>query len=225
MNTVTSDQIRVAIVENHELMRESLWRCLGREPDIDLVGSAEDGDDAITLCDDLVESGTGIDVVLMDYRMNRVSGPEACERILEHHPEIKIVFLTEYAERFRVHQALRAGASGYLLKEHATSRNLADKIRQVMSTEAVFDEGSTRVLLDFASPSSPPDASRLTPREKEVLELIRVGMTNAEIAAELKVSRETVKSHADNIYDKLEVGNRQAAVTKAVELGLLDALP
>ena len=221
--------IRVLAADDQRVMREGLAMLLEFLPDVEVVGTAADGEEALALADHLRP-----DVILMDLRMPRVDGVEATRRLHASHPEIKVVVLTTYADDRSVLDALRAGALGYLTKDAG-----ADEIRQallrVTSGQASVDPAVQMHLVEAiasgtAAPAADlpaaPDAELpdgLTPREAEVLKLIAAGLSNAEIAERLFVSEATVKSHVNHMFPKIGARDRAQAVGYAYRHGLTSA--
>jgi DNA-binding NarL/FixJ family response regulator len=212
--------IRVVIADDQTLVRGGFRMILRAERDIDVVGEAADGAEAIALAREL-----GPDVVLMDVRMPNVDGIEATRRIVdgsEHAP--RVLVLTTFDLDEYVYEALRAGASGFLLKD-APEEQLVSGIRIVAGGASLFAPAVTRRLIErFAggSPPVPPAAlGELTPRELEVLRLVARGLSNAEIAAELVLSEHTAKTHVAHILDKLDLRDRVQAVVLAYESGIV----
>lgn len=219
----TVDAIRVLVADDHVLYRRGLEMVLGQEPDIDIVGEAGDGAEAVDLAEDLVP-----DIVLMDVRMPRLSGPEATTRIRERVPSVKIVMLTISDEEQDLYDAVRAGATGYLLKD-IPGEEIADGLRQVAAGQSLISPPmASKLLHEFAQlikrqedrPAMP--VPRLTDRELQVLRLVARGMANKDIAAELFISENTVKNHVRNILEKLQLHSRMEAVMYAVREKILD---
>ena len=195
---------------------------LGLLPDVEVVGSACDGDEAVAMAADLLP-----DIVLMDLRMPRCDGVEATRLLRERVPATKVVVLTTYADDRSVINALRAGARGYLTKD-AGGAEIRYALRQVLDNHAVIDPAVQHHLVDAIATGSPapdrrplsPLPAGLTPREAEVLSLIATGMSNSEIAAQLVVSEGTVKSHINHLLAKIDARDRAQAVTFAYQHGL-----
>ena len=213
--------IRVVIADDQQLIRAGFTMILAPETDIDVVGEAGTGSEAVRLTRTLRP-----DVVLMDIRMPDLDGIEATRRILaadsNHQPAV--VILTTFDLDEYVYEALRAGASGFLLKD-APPAQLAIAIRTVGHGDALLAPSITRRLItQFAAtpPTSPPSLDQLTPREIEVFRLLAKGMSNAEIAEELVVSETTIKTHVTRILLKLGVRDRVQAVIAAYETGLVN---
>jgi DNA-binding NarL/FixJ family response regulator len=213
--------IRVLVADDQALVRGGFRSILETQPDIDVVGEAEDGQDAVEQC-----GSTLPDVVLMDIRMPRLDGLGATATIVASPSAPKVLILTTFDLDDYVYQALRAGASGFLLKS-APPRELADAIRTIASGDALLSPSITRRLIeDYVTrprqqPSAGVEFDRLTPREAEVLMLIARGFSNAEIAARLHLSEPTVKTHVTRILTKLNVRDRVQAVVLAYESGLV----
>ena len=210
--------VRVVLVDDEAMVRVGLRMVLSSEPDIEVVGEAEDGEKAVA-----VVAETEPDVVLMDIRMPHVDGIEGSRRVLEAHPGVRVVVLTTFDEDDYVEAALRIGVSGFLLKV-APPERLVEAVRAVAAGGGLLDPGVTvRVIESFAA--SPVRArrsevlDRLTERERDVLRLIGRGMSNAEIAAELYLGETTVKTHVSNVLAKLGLRDRVQAVVAAYETG------
>jgi len=219
-----TDAVRVLLADDQRVVREGLGTLLGLLPDIEVVGMASDGDEAVALTMELRP-----DVVLMDLRMPRCDGVEATRRLRAHDPDVKVLILTTYADNRSVIDALRAGARGFLTKD-AGAAEIQAALRQVKLGRAVIDPAVQHHLLDAiatgAAAGSPearhayPDG--LTPREAEVLALIAAGLSNAEIARRLVVSETTVKSHVNHLFAKTGVRDRAQAVAYAYRHGIGD---
>jgi DNA-binding NarL/FixJ family response regulator len=212
--------IRVLIADDQALVRGGLGMILSAQPDIDVVGMAEDGAQAVTLASELEP-----DVVLMDVRMPGMDGLEATRRILTRAPEhVRVVMLTTFDVDEYAYEALAAGASGFLLKE-TRPEVLADAVRTVVGGEALVAPSVLRRLVDqHTSAAAPVDAQRLadlTEREVEVLRQIGRGASNQEIARALWISETTVKTHITRIFRKLQLRDRAQAVVLAYETGLV----
>jgi DNA-binding NarL/FixJ family response regulator len=216
--------IRVLIVDDQPLMRTGFRMILDAEPDVEVVGEGSDGFEALELAGQV-----GPDVVLMDIRMPRMDGIEATRRLTgtEARDPVRVLILTTFDLDELVLGALRAGASGFLLKD-APPEDMVDAIRVVARGDALIAPSVTRRLLDrFASKLPDPARSRpraldgLTARELEVLRLVARGMSNAEIADRLVVSETTVKTHVGRILSKLDLRDRVQAVVLAYETGII----
>jgi DNA-binding NarL/FixJ family response regulator len=210
-----SGPIRVVVVDDQTAVREGMAVIVGLDPDIDVVGTAADGQGALELV-----AAAAPDVVLMDLRMPRMDGVEATRRIRSEHPGTAVVVLTTYDDDENVLAALQAGALGYLTKD-AEPRQIRGAVRTAAQGNVVLDPQVHSRLLAAAGrrrpvaepPAALPDG--LTPREAEVLGLVAAGLTNAEIAARLVVSEATIKTHVNNLYAKAQVTSRSQAVVYA----------
>ena len=217
--------MRVLIADDQRVVREGLALVLGLMPDIEVVGSASDGDEAVAMAADLLP-----DIVLMDLRMPRCDGVEATRLLRERVPEAKVVVLTTYADDRSVITALRAGARGYLTKD-AGGAEIRHALRQVLDNQAVIDPAVQHHVVDAIATGSPardrrplsPLPAGLTPREAEVLALIATGLSNSEIAEQLVVSEGTVKSHVNHLLAKIGARDRAQAVTFAYQHDLAPA--
>jgi DNA-binding NarL/FixJ family response regulator len=214
--------LRVLLADDQQLVRSGFRMILRAEPDIDVVGEAADGAEAVGLAHELRP-----DVVLMDVRMPNVDGIEATRRIIDATADApRVLVLTTFDLDEYVYEALRAGASGFLLKD-APEEQLVAGIRIVASGASLFAPAVTRRLIErFASTAPrtiPPALAELTPRELEVLRAIARGLSNAEIAAELVVSEHTAKTHVAHILSKLDLRDRVQAVVLAYEQGIVRA--
>ena len=210
--------IRVLIADDHAVVREGLRAVLGPEPDIEVVGEAATGKEALERA-----AGLRPDVVLMDIQMPGINGIEATRRILDASPRIGVVVLTMFEDDDSVFSAMRAGARGYVLKG-APPSEILKVLRAVAGGEARFGPEIARRLVDFLSapkPATPAEAMpELTAREREILGLIAQGHSNARIADRLFVSPSTVRNHITHIFAKLQVADRAQAIVRAREAGL-----
>lgn len=210
------------IVDDHALFRRGLQLVLGVETDLEIVGEASDGVEAVDSAAALLP-----DVVLMDVRMPGLGGIDATRRIRNAQPNVKIVMLTVSEDEEDLFAAIRAGASGYLLKE-LSIEEVAGTVRAVARGQAVVSPTMAAKLLNEFNVLSRRvaeqhgDAPRLTERELEVLRLVAKGMSNKEIAAELVIAENTVKNHVRNILEKLELRTRTEAAMFAVREKLID---
>ncbi|MFG2552249.1 response regulator [Streptomyces sp. NPDC048581] len=219
---MTSGSIRVVIADDQQMVRQGFSVLLNTKPDIDVIGQAVDGLDAVAQVAELAP-----DVVLMDIRMPELGGIEATRRITTATPHIKVLVLTTFDLDEYVYEALRAGASGFLLKD-ASADQLAEAVRVVAAGDALLAPGITRRLIsEFSRLDKRPRAplkdrvGDLTERETEVLALIAQGMSNAEIAERLVVAEQTVKTHVGRILVKLGLRDRTQAAVFAYESGLV----
>ncbi|MEV0972758.1 response regulator transcription factor [Microtetraspora glauca] len=211
--------IRVMVADDQAVVRAGIAAVLGGESDLQVVGQAADGETAVALATSLAP-----DVALMDIRMPVLDGLQATARIAVEAPGTRIVMLTTFGLDEYVFAALRAGASGFLLKDAEPAR-ITDAVRVIARGDALIDPAITRRLLDrFASAPDPGRAAelgRLTPRETEVLRHVARGQTNAEIGVSLGISPATVKDHVAVILAKLGVRDRLHATISAYESGLI----
>ncbi|MER6158792.1 response regulator transcription factor [Streptomyces sp. NPDC001868] len=219
---MTSSTIRVLIADDQQMVRQGFSVLLNTQPDIDVVAQAVHGLDAIDKVTELAP-----DVVLMDIRMPELGGIEATRRITTEHPHIRVLVLTTFDLDEYVYEALRAGASGFLLKD-ASADQLAEAVRVVAAGDALLAPGITRRLIaEFSRLGTTPRAplkdrvGDLTERETEVLTLIAQGLSNAEIAQRLVVAEQTVKTHVGRILVKLGLRDRTQAAVFAYESGLV----
>ncbi len=213
--------IRVLIVDDQALVRSGFRLILEGRPDLEVVGEAEDGEEAVRLAGELEP-----DVILLDIRMPALDGIEATRRIVASGSAARVLVLTTFDLDEYVYGAIRAGASGFLLKD-VRPNDLVDAIRLVAGGNALLGPTvTTRLLERFTQPAAEPatepaTAASLTEREREILRLLARGLSNAEIAARLVVSETTVKTHVSNLLRKLGVRDRVQAVILAYESGLV----
>jgi DNA-binding NarL/FixJ family response regulator len=216
-----SDRIRVFVVDDHAVVRRGLVAFLEGEPDLELVGDAEGGAQALTLLAQLHAEKRRPDVVLMDLQMAPPDGIAVIQEIRRLYREIEVVALTSFGEEARVHAALEAGATGYLLKD-AEADEVAWAIRAAHRGELQLDPAIARRLMQrLRAPSEAPSAT-MTPRELDVLRVIGAGRANKEIATELGISERTARTHVSNILGKLGLHSRTQAALWAVREGLVD---
>jgi len=209
--------IRVLLADDHPVVRRGLAALLSTLPDFEVVGEAVDGEAAVREA-----QLSRPDVVLMDVRMPGIDGVEATRRIRESVPNAAVLVLTMYDDDATVFTAMQAGARGYLLKG-AEQDEITDAIRAVVRGQAIFGPGIAARLLDhFGNPPAPAVElfPELTPREREILELLAEGRRTSEIAGTLHLSPKTVSNNLTAIFAKLEVADRTAAVIRARERGL-----
>jgi DNA-binding NarL/FixJ family response regulator len=214
--------IRVLIADDQALVRGGFHSILAGQDDIEVVGEAEDGNQTVELAEQLRP-----DVVLMDIRMPGIDGIEATRRLVARGIATRVLMLTTFDVDEYVYEAMKAGASGFLLKT-APPRQLADAVRTIAAGDALLAPSVTRRLVEQFVRRPPPGANvppgleELTDRERDVLKLLARAMSNAEIAAELVVSEATVKSHVNRILTKLNLRDRTQAVVLAYESGLVE---
>lgn len=216
--------IRVLLADDQRIVRDGLAMLLGLLPEVEVAGTAANGEEAVALAARLRP-----DVVLMDLRMPRCDGVEATRQLREQAPQIAVVVLTTYADDRSVLDALRAGARGYLTKD-ASADEIRQALQRVTSGQAAIDPAVQRHLVEAIAdspgpgpeprPGQPQLPDGLTPREAEVLTLIAEGLSNAEIAARLVVTEATVKSHINHLLTKTGCRDRAQAVSYAYRQGL-----
>jgi DNA-binding NarL/FixJ family response regulator len=216
------ERITVLIVDDHAVVRRGLLAFLDSESDLEVIGDAEGGAQALDLLARLSSEGLRPDVVLMDLRMQPVDGIEATRRIRARYDDVEVVALTSFGEEERVHAALEAGASGYLLKD-ADAGEVAAAVRAAHRGELQLDPALARRLMASLHDGARTDSTAdLTSREREVLRLIGAGEANKRIAAELDISERTARTHVSNILRKLGLSSRTQAALWAVREGLVD---
>ncbi|MCU1597584.1 MAG: response regulator transcription factor [Glaciihabitans sp.] len=203
--------IRVLVADDHPIVRSGIVALLQTAPDVEVVGEATSGLEAVDLA-----LALSPDLVLMDLRMPGIDGDEATARILAARPSVRVLILTTYESDDSILTAIEAGASGYLLKAAPQEEILAG-VRSVASGEVALAPSIAALLVQRLKSPAPT----LSPREIEVLTLVAAGQSNPSIAATLFISEATVKTHLLHVFEKLGVSDRTRAVTKAMELGLL----
>lgn len=231
-----TNSARLLIADDHELVRDGYQRMLSREPDLEVIGEASNGREAVELCRELDP-----DLVLMDVRMPEMDGLEATRKIKGELPTVSVLVVTTYENPDYLFEAVEAGAAGYVLKD-APKRQLIDAIRRTLNGESPLNQELAMQLISRFSrqtrePGDTPQAQapvpqqhrgafatplqELTPRELEVLQLVAQGKNNPQIAQELVISRATAKTHVERIIRKLGVSDRTQAAICAIELGLV----
>jgi len=217
------ETIRVVVVEDQLRILEPLLRLLEAAPSLRVVGSARSGEEALDLLED-----TPCDVILCDLGLPGISGIEVIEAAKRRWPSTEVLVFTVFEEEEQVVGAIRAGASGYLLKG-ASADKIVEAIAEVRAGGTVIQPSLARKLLDHfrvPAPAAPVDdegGRSLSPREAEILQLIAKGLTNPEVAEILSLSRSTIRTHLEHIYEKLEVTNRVEAVTEGLRKGIISA--
>jgi len=206
----TAQPIRVMIVDDHAMVRKGLIAFLKNKPELDLVGEARDGREAIETCEQHQP-----DVILMDLVMPELGGVAATRTIHQRWPHVHVIALTSFQEKELVQDALQAGAIGYLLK-NVSGEELAEAIRQAHGGRPTLAPEAVQALIQPPSEAESL-AANLTRREQEVLALLVKGMSNPEIAARLVISRSTVKVHISSILSKLGVASRAEAISLAIQ--------
>jgi DNA-binding NarL/FixJ family response regulator len=216
--TVAVRAIRVLVVDDQTLFRTGLTSLLSEDERVEVVGQAVDGADAVKQAVKVKP-----DVVLMDIKMPNVDGIEATRQIIEAVPEVKVLVLTTFETDSQVIQTLKAGASGYVLKDSSASA-IVSSIVAVMAGEKVMASAVANRVLEMLTGSTTPKEfyDGLTNREIEILKLLANGMANKQIAYRLKISEKTVRNHVSNTYEKLGIYDRSQAVLYAVRKGLVE---
>lgn len=210
------DMIKVLFVDDHEMVRIGVSAYLSTQADIEVIGEADNGEEAVRLALELKP-----DIILMDLVMDRMDGIEATRQIVTAWPEAKVIVVTSFLDDDKVYPALEAGAASYLLKT-SKATEIAKAIRSTYNGNAVFEpEVTNKVMARMRQPQAPALHETLTAREREVLLLIAKGRSNQEIASELFIALKTVKVHVSNILSKLEVQDRTQAAIYVHENGLL----
>ncbi len=212
--------ISVVIADDHSLVRQGLRRYLEMAGDIQVLGEASNGSEVLRM----IDNGTGEpDIVLLDIRMPEMDGLETARRIRVRHPKVGIIILTAYDDRQFVVEAVRAGARGYVLKAR-DAEHLIQTVRLVAGGNMVIDPQLVVALAEELSAANERDrkAETLTAREIEVLQLLAFGHTNKDIAEQLFISPDTVKTHLEHIFEKLGTSDRTAAVAEALRRRLIE---
>ena len=210
--------VRVLIADDQTLFRVGLARLLEEYPRVEIVGQAADGAEAVKLVGTLKP-----DVVLMDLKMPNLDGIEATRQIAASHPSVKVLLLTTFEADNHVIQALKAGASGYILKDSKPD-SIVSSLLAVMAGERVMASAVANRVLEMLTGTTTPKEfyDGLTGREIEILKLLAGGMANKQIAYKLKISEKTVRNHVSNMYEKLNIYDRSQAVLYAVRKGLVE---
>jgi NarL family two-component system response regulator LiaR len=212
-----AQRIGVLIVDDHAMVRQGLGVFLSMYPDIEVLGEAASGEDAIRRCEELAP-----DVVLMDMEMPGMDGATTTARVKEITAECQVIILTSFVDPDKVQRALEAGAISYLLKD-ASPDKVAEAIQQAHRGRGTIDASAAQALVTRSRKAEQTVGTDLTQREREVLALLVAGLSNGDIAARLYLSIGTVRLHVSNILAKLEVPNRTAAAMLAVEHHLVEA--
>ena len=215
-----NERIRILIVDDHPLIREGLRAILETQPDMELVGEARDGNEAVARAQALKP-----DVILMDLALPHMDGVEATRQIIQKDPLVRVLILSNYLDDDKVFGVLKAGAKGYLIKE-TNPQDLRQAVRAVYQGKSALDPAVQRKLVDqFAQTTGKSASSKdnLTEREQEVLRLMAQGLTNPQIGHKLSIAEGTVRFHVSNVLKKLGLKNRTQAVLYAVHNGLADS--
>ena len=216
--TTSTKAARVLIVDDQTLFRAGLARLLDSDDRVSVVGEAFDGLDAVKLAATLKP-----DVVLMDIKMPNLDGIEATRRILAENPKVKVLMLTTFEADNHVIQALKAGASGYVLKDSQPDAIVSSILAVVVGERVMASAVANRVLEMLTGATTPKEFyNGLTAREVEILKMLATGLANKQIAYQLKISEKTVRNHVSNMYEKLGIYDRAQAVLYAVRKGLVE---
>jgi NarL family two-component system response regulator LiaR len=223
LHVTNEEAVKVALVDDHDLLRRGIRTMLERQGDIEVVGEADDGNRALALVEETLP-----DVVLIDVIMPGKDGIEATREIKEFYPHVAVVVLSGHDEQQFVFDALKAGASGYLTKT-ADLEEVVSTVKAVAKGEGKIDPTiASKVLTQFRAYQQSDVANvyqPLTPREREILKLMSDGLPNKTIASRLSISERTVTTHVANIYSKLQVNNRVSAIQEAMRRRILDYTP
>ena len=220
MSSESAETIHVLVVDDHAVVRRGLESFLDSEPDLEVVGTADGGAEALTLLARLDDQGRRPDVVVMDLQMQPLDGVETTRRIRARYAEVEVVALTSFAEEERVHAALAAGASGYLLKD-ADADEVVAAIRAAHRGEFQLNGAVAKRLIYTLRDARPDPTAGLTGRELEVLRLVGEGKANKEIAFGLGIGERTARTHVSNILGKLGLSSRTQAALWAAREGLV----
>lgn len=214
MTANKNDAIRILLVDDHPVVRDGIKANLEDAPDIDIVGEAATGEQALRLASELKP-----DIVIMDMKLPDITGLEATERLRDEVPEAKVLVLSMFEDKNYVLKSVRCGARGYVLKD-SPPEDLIHAIEQVHKGGAFFDASVSDYLLNPDEEDT--DESGLTPREREVLTLVAEGLSNKEIAAKLFLSVRTIEAHRENIMRKLNIHGTAALTRYAIEKGFVE---
>jgi DNA-binding NarL/FixJ family response regulator len=218
---VQDEAIRVLVVDDHDVVRRGLLAFLDSEPDIEVVGEAAGGAEALDVLASMEPGGRRPDVIVMDLQMAPVDGIESTRRVRALYDDIQVVALTSFAEEERVHAAVQAGASGYVLKD-SDADDVAEAVRAAHRGELKIDPLVARRLMSSVRETREDPVSELTARELDVLRLLAAGEPNKQIAAELAISERTARTHVSKILRKLRLSSRTQAALWAVREGVVE---
>jgi DNA-binding NarL/FixJ family response regulator len=222
MDAGPDETIAVLVVDDHEIVRRGLLAFLDGEPDIDVVGEAGGGAQALDLLASMESEGRRPDVIVMDLQMAPIDGIESTRQVRALYDDIEVVALTSFAESERVHAALQAGASGYVLKD-SDADDVAAAVRAAHRGELQIDPVvASRLMSSLREAQGDDPISVLTSRELDVLRLVAAGKPNKLIAAELTISERTARTHVSRILSKLRLSSRTQAALWAVREGLVE---
>jgi two-component system, NarL family, response regulator DevR len=208
------NSISVLLVDDHRIVRQGLHAILDHDPRFNVIGEAANGTDALRQVEE-----HNPDIVILDLKLNDISGAELCRQIVKISPKIAVLILTGYFEYDLVCACLQAGARGYLIKD-AEHLNLPEQLMTMMQGHAVLDPRAADVLTDFMN-NQRQSVDPLSARELEIIRLISQGLSNHEISLQLHISENTIKSHIKEVFSKLDVHNRIEAVVMAKKRGIL----
>jgi len=220
MTPDSASALRVLVVDDHEVVRRGLLAFLESESDLEVVGVAAGGQEALESLGRLDSEERRPDLILMDLKMAPMDGIEATRRIRARYPDVEVVALTSFPDKERVSAALEAGAAGYILKD-ANPDEITAALRAAHRGELHLDPAVTRPFIASLTQQGYDLMSNLTPREREVLRLVSAGKTNKEIARELVISERTARTHVSKVIGKLGVTSRTQAALLAVREGLV----
>jgi DNA-binding NarL/FixJ family response regulator len=225
MEATRDESIGVLVVDDHEVVRRGLLAFLDSEPDIEVLGQAGGGAQALELLASMDAEGRRPDVIVMDLQMAPIDGIESTRRVRALYNDIEVVALTSFAEEERMHAALEAGASGYLLKD-SDADDVAAAVRAAHRGELQLDPViAKRLMSSLREGRGDEPASELTSRELDVLRLVAAGKPNKQIAADLEISERTARTHVSRILRKLRLSSRTQAALWAVREGLVEVEP
>jgi DNA-binding NarL/FixJ family response regulator len=208
--------VRVLIVDDHPMTREGLHTALSTAEDIEVVGEAVDGEEAVAKATELTP-----DVIFMDIRMPKMNGLEATRKIRETQPDVKIILFTVEDSRVTISEAIQAGVNGYLLKD-VSSDELVKAARLAMEGKAIIHPALTQAFIEEAQSAGRRHEEPLSPRETQILQMVAYGSTTKEVASKLTISPHTVKTHLERIFEKLRANDRAEAVAIALRRGLVE---
>lgn len=208
-------KIRLLLADDHSLIREGFKSLLGKNDDFEIVGEAENGRELLAMAQELTP-----DIVLADITMPLVTGLQAVEQLMKSHPSIKFILLTMHEEREYIMNALKVGVSGYILK-NVERKELEKAIVTVYNGGRYFSPIVTNILVDSVNKSETADVDEISPREKEVLELVAQGKSTKQIADQLGISIRTVESHRINMLKKMKVSNSAELIRKSLEMKII----
>lgn len=215
------EPIRILLADDHNVLRQGIAQVLESQADMRIIAQARNGQEAVTLASENMP-----DIVLMDINMPELDGVEATRQIKETHPEIQIIILTMYQVDNFIFEAIKAGASGYLLKE-VEMEDLLDAVRSVARGEAVLDPALAGKVLEEFRVRKPEQSTKedLAPRDVEILSLVAQGLTNQEIADRIEISEKTVRNRLSLVFKQLHLNNRTEAALYALRKGLTENDP